>query len=466
MNYPVWQLEWAGGGLIIMLMAVIHVYISHFAVGGGLFLVLTEHRARRMNDPAMLAWVHRHTRFFLLLTMVMGSLTGVGIWFTISVLNPAATSVLIHTFVFAWATEWLFFGAEIVSLLIYYYTFERMDGRTHLMIGWIYFGCAWMSLFIINGIIGFMLTPGDWLATGNFWDGLFNPSFWPALWFRTFLALIIAGIFGLFSATTETNERLRLSLVRYSATWLVAPFLLFLLSAWWYRAALPGGLEAAIFERMPEVAPAVELFTVLSAALVLGGLIVAIRLPARLHRALALLMLIAGLFYIGAFEYIREAGRRPFVIHDHMYSNSIRINDVRAVASTGVLTTARWAHHTKITDENRLSAGRELFSLLCLSCHSLNGPMKDIRRLAADATPERIAAVIDSMGSGRPFMPPFTGTSDERDALVVFLTGGLPDPMAIPIRHQGSTGKPATDQTNRYTTPQKTAAWKEKEKSP
>ena len=40
MNYPVWQLEFAGGGLLIAMMAVIHVFISHFAVGGGLFLVV------------------------------------------------------------------------------------------------------------------------------------------------------------------------------------------------------------------------------------------------------------------------------------------------------------------------------------------------------------------------------------------------------------------------------------------
>ena len=35
MNYPVWQLDGAGGGLLIAMMAIFHVYISHFAVGGG-----------------------------------------------------------------------------------------------------------------------------------------------------------------------------------------------------------------------------------------------------------------------------------------------------------------------------------------------------------------------------------------------------------------------------------------------
>ncbi len=42
MNYPVWELNFAGGGLLIAVIAVVHVYVAHFAVGGGLFLILTD----------------------------------------------------------------------------------------------------------------------------------------------------------------------------------------------------------------------------------------------------------------------------------------------------------------------------------------------------------------------------------------------------------------------------------------
>ena len=42
MNYPVWELTTAGGGFLIALIAVFHVYIAHFAVGGGLFLVWND----------------------------------------------------------------------------------------------------------------------------------------------------------------------------------------------------------------------------------------------------------------------------------------------------------------------------------------------------------------------------------------------------------------------------------------
>ena len=77
MNYPVWQLDAFGGGLMIAMIAVFHVYISHFAVGGGLFLVLTEHKAYRENDKSILAYAYKHTKFFLLITMVAGGITGV-----------------------------------------------------------------------------------------------------------------------------------------------------------------------------------------------------------------------------------------------------------------------------------------------------------------------------------------------------------------------------------------------------
>ena len=50
LQYPVWELDALGGGFWIALIAVVHVYIAHFAVGGGLFIVLTETKAYREED--------------------------------------------------------------------------------------------------------------------------------------------------------------------------------------------------------------------------------------------------------------------------------------------------------------------------------------------------------------------------------------------------------------------------------
>lgn len=425
MNYPVWQLDMFGGGLLVVLIAVFHVYIAHFAVGGGLFLVLTERKAQRENNPAILAYVHRHARFFLVLTMVAGAISGVGIWFIISLLNPAATSILIHTFVFFWASEWVFFLIEIVALFLYAYTFGRMTPQRHQALGWIYFGAAWMSLFFINGIIGFMLTPGDWLQNGNIWAAFFNPSFWPALFFRTFFALIIAGLFGMATASWIKEDAVRITITRYCARWLLLPFLFFLATAFWYRAVLPPELDELIFARMPTMRLFIDGFFLCGSLAMLGGLLLAIRMPAVVGKTVTIGLLMIGLLFMGCFEFIREGGRRPYIIRDYMYSTSILRSETPELQKNGLLATARWVRHRQVTQSNLMEAGREVYNLLCLSCHAIGGPMRDIKRLAAPYTPSGLDAMISGMDVFHPSMPPFAGNVAERKALATFIAVGL-----------------------------------------
>ena len=421
MNYPVWQLDFAGGGLLIAAIAIFHVYISHFAVGGGLFLVLAEMKGHRENSPEILDYVKSHTKFFMLLTLVLGAMTGVAIWFTIALLAPAATSILIHNFVFGWAIEWVFFLAEIVAILIYFYTFGRMEKRNHLIIGWLYFIFAWLSLFVINGIIGFMLTPGDWLTTGNFWDGFFNPSFWPALFFRTFLCLMLAGLYGFLTSTAIKEKALRLTMVRYCAKWLLAPFLLFLASAYWYVQILPPAAQQWFSNFNPEIAPFLQSFIMISPILFLGGLIMAIKLPQTAKRSLAIVLLLIGITYMGSFEYLREGSRRPYTLNGHIYSNSILKQDLAQVKANGILASAKWADK-EITDANHLKVGKQLYNLMCLSCHSIGGPIRDIKEMTAGFTSiTAMEARLSSMGTLKNYMPPFVGTPDERHALATYL---------------------------------------------
>jgi hypothetical protein len=48
MNYPLWQIG-IPGGLLIAFVAVVHVFTSHFAVGGGAYLVLLERAVKAMD---------------------------------------------------------------------------------------------------------------------------------------------------------------------------------------------------------------------------------------------------------------------------------------------------------------------------------------------------------------------------------------------------------------------------------
>ncbi|MFH1033027.1 MAG: cytochrome ubiquinol oxidase subunit I [Pseudomonadota bacterium] len=425
MNYPVWELTTWGGGWLIALIAVVHVYVAHFAVGGGLFLVLTEAMGHRRADQSVLDYTRRHARFFLLLTMVFGGLTGVAIWLVISVLHPSATSVLIHRFLFGWATEWVFFLVEIVSLLVYYYTFGKMAPRRHQAVGWIYFVSAWLSLLTVNGIIAFMLTPGRWLATHDFWDGWLNPSFWPSLAFRTCLALVLAGVYGLITATALKDPDLRRRLTRWCATWLLAPFLLMLAAGWWYLAALPQEPRQMILSLNPEMAPALKVLAYTAAALFLGGLALVVRLPRGAARVLAAVLLVVGLGYMGSFEWLREAGRRPYIIAGHMYSNSLLPGQVEQAQREGLLKLAKWSKHKEVTPDNRLEAGRQVFQLLCATCHSVGGPMHDILPLTAKYGQFGLDSQLDGMGKLLGYMPPFAGNLAERSALAAYVALGL-----------------------------------------
>ncbi len=431
MNYPVWQLDIFGGGFLIAVVAVVHVFVSHFAVGGGLFLVLVEMKGLRENNRAIIDYTKKHTKFFLLLTMVFGGMTGVGIWFTIALLNPAATSSLIHTFVFAWAIEWVFFFLEVLSLLLYYYTFNKISSRNHLFLGWLYFIFAWLSLFIINGVIDFMLTPGTWLENRDFWAGFFNPTFWPALFFRTFMALLIAGLFGFLTSVKIKDEELRHTMVRYCGIWLLVPLLLLLGSAWWYKEALPPEQQQAIFTMMPELKRYLAGFVYASPLLILGGLVMAFFRPQAVRKPVGWFLLIIGFIYMGCFEFIREGGRRPYIIYDYMYSNTILKKDLAKYQENGVLKTARWLKNREVTPENRVAAGRELYNLLCLHCHSIGGPLNNIVPRIEPYTPEGMKGFVLSMGVANPYMPPFPGNEEDASVLADFLATTLSSNGAV-----------------------------------
>lgn len=421
MDYPVWQLAATGGGLWIALIATVHVFVAHFAVGGGLFLVLTEARGHRENSPAILDYVRSHTTFFLLLTMVFGGLSGVAIWFTIAVLSPGGTLTLVDSLVWGWATEWTFFLGEIASLLVYHYSFGKMPAKDHMRVGFFYFVFAWLSLFTINGIIGVMLTPGAWATTNDFWDGMFNPSFWPSLVFRSFLAFMLAGLFGFVTAIKIKDAPARERVVRCCVRWAVVSLPFLALSGWWYLSVLPESTLAFILHGSAEIAPYLAALPAIAVLVGVFALLMAVRLPLAVRTPVAALLLILGFGVVGAFEYIREAGRRPFLIRERMWSTSIVPAQAEPL-SDAFLPRARWAKHKDITEKNRLDAGRELYAFQCLPCHSLGGPMKDIRTYTGHIGNEGVSAYIT--GQGRIFkqMPPFVGSPAERDALAAYIT--------------------------------------------
>ena len=448
MNYPLWDLP--APGLLIALVAVVHVFVSHFAVGGGLFLVVTETKARNEGDADLLDYVRRHSRFFVLLTLVFGAVTGVGIWFTIALVHPAATSSLINIFVWGWAIEWTFFLTEIAAALVYYYGWDRLTVRQHLAVGWIYFGAAWASMIVINGILTFMLTLGAWIDTRSFLDAFFNPTYWPSLLIRTLGAMGLAGIYALFTASWISPPELKKKLARYAVKFWVLPlaFGLPVGLLWFFSSASKAGvpvaevlgaksasafdLFASIFNTAGTGNPVTHRALVVAFAAITFTILAVIAATLfRYGRVLTALVMLGGLLSIGGAEWVREDLRKPYVIGSYMLVNGIHTTE--DLSQTGVLAGTRYRLHA--------DAGHELFRLQCSQCHTERGYL-GMQRLAGGKSSRALEGVIARLDTWRNRrMPPFKGNAEERRALAVYLAtlgGGKIDPPPSPVSAAGA----------------------------
>jgi mono/diheme cytochrome c family protein len=442
MNFPVWDVSF-GAGLLIALVAILHVFVSHFAVGGGLFLVVTERRARRAGDTAFLDWLKTHSKFFVLVTVVFGAISGVGIWFTIGLIGPTATSNLIHIYVWGWAIEWVFFFVEITAALLYLYGWEKLSPRLHMWYGWVYFIGAYASLVVINGIITFMLTSGRWVDTHRFWDGFFNPTYFPSLLVRTCIAFALAGVYALITASVQRDPTLKARIVKWSEVWILPAFLVLPLFVWWYIRSIPAEFWSSARGPMPTGTDFAFLAAVLSAVTFALALLALVR-PARLRLTFSLLLTISALVTMGSFEFVREAIRKPYVISNYLYANSLYARptpgdggfNIDHISQVGVLQTGKWIQTRELTAGNQVAVGREIFRAECESCHTVDAyrglkPYLALRQWDSDRLRTMLGS-LNLMHNG--VMPPFAGTEAERDALAAFL-GSLqpisPGPAAI-----------------------------------
>jgi hypothetical protein len=449
MNFPVWDVPLLGGGLLIATIAILHVYVAHFAVGGGLFLVWTEARALRAGDEGLRRYVRAHSSFFVLLVLVFGAVSGVGIWWTIALVSPSATSTLIHSFVWAWAIEWVFFFVEIAAAFVYYYGWDRLDRRSHLAVGWIYFVAAWLSLFVINGILTFMLTPGRWLMTRTLADGFFNPTMMPSLVVRTASAVALAGVYGLLTASRVREETLRPRVAKYSASWLLLGTLVLPFAGAWYISRIPDASRALTVGGAPAVTIFAALSVALSVLVVLFAWFGAYRRPGLANVTVAVGIAVIALGATGVTEWVREAVRKPYVIYDYMYTNAIGIGDRGSVESRGVLQAAKWVD-VRTTAGEPARAASEIFRVECSSCHTIDG-YNAVRPLMANWSEPYIDYQLQRLNELKGYMPPFIGTGSERTTLARWLAeiarrprfSPLPARMAAPPQQSSSIEPPS-----------------------
>jgi len=445
MHYPWWYVPHLTAPMLIAVIATVHVLVSHYAVGGGLFLAVELGHAYHTKDRAYLEYLKRHAGFFILLTVVFGAITGVGIWWTIGLASPLATELLIRTFVFGWATEWVFFVLELTSAFIVYYYWGKLAEKTHVTMAWIYALAAWISLVLITGITAFMLNPGDWLDKRDFWAAFFNPQFIPQTIARTGGALLLTSLYVYLHASLVIKDsRMRDMIGSRSARPALAGAIMITVGGlgWYYFLPESAKVILAGVASLNILIVLIFALTIVTFFLLYFG---PYRNPGWLSPGFAGALFLFGLAAFSTGEFIREAVRKPYVIYNVVFGNQIQPEEVPRLRSQGYLEGGVWtkAYVSKnypetfgegVIQENRLlqlpetdrvRLGQVLFQYHCNDCHAATLGYSAAGPLLQNRSREQVRSLIEHLDTYI-FMPPWAGTSEEAELLTDYLMSIAP----------------------------------------
>jgi cytochrome d ubiquinol oxidase subunit I len=410
-------------GLIMAAVAVVHVFLAQFAVGGGMLLCYMQWLAMTGRNPDARIFVKGYFKVVVLVSFVLGALTGVGIWFTAIQISPATIGAMVENFHWLWATEWLFFCLEIVSGYCFYRYQTRLTDRAALTLLIIYAVASWVSLFIINGILSWQLTPGYWLETRSIVDGFFNPSFWPSLFFRTVVSLTLASLAAcvVINLMQSLDREAKTRLINRVSLMLV-PMLIMPLLGFWFLAVMPADSRSWVLGG----SPAMMLFLNISigASLAIGAYALFGLVLQRLfiNGATASLLLLLAFGATAGGEFVREGSRKPFSIRHVLYSNAIRPEDVAHLREVGCLANDPYPLRNESRYPNdQVRTGGRVFRRQCSVCHTVEGT-NGVVELTGSWDLNQMRLNIAKLQHTKPFMPPFSGTAGELESLVQFIT--------------------------------------------
>src|SRR5437763_6822545 len=137
-------------GLVIGGVGIVHVFLAQFAIGGGMLLCYFERLAQRGRERDARAFVDGYFQVLVLVSFVLGALTGVAMWFTTIQVGARTIGLMVDQFHWLWATEWVCFSVEVCAGYAFYRFGSRLDDRARRRLLGLYALAAWMSPFWIN----------------------------------------------------------------------------------------------------------------------------------------------------------------------------------------------------------------------------------------------------------------------------------------------------------------------------
>jgi cytochrome bd-type quinol oxidase subunit 1 len=420
-------------GMVIGGIGILHVFLAQFAIGGGMLLCYFEGLAKRGRERDARAFVDGYFQVLVLVSFVLGALTGVAMWFASIQVGPRTIGLMVDQFHWLWATEWVCFSIEVAAGYAFVRAGHRLGDRARLRLLVVYAAASWASLFWINGILSWQLTPGRYLHGGGVWAGFFNPSFWPSLLYRTCVAMALASLAACVvinamvlpqredhrSAPGGDRER-RAALIRRAARF-AAPIVAMPVLAVWYLAVIPE--DSRSWLTGGSVAMTMFVAIAAGASLLIAGYVIVGLIVRRLYvnGATATLLLALAFGATAAGEFVREGARKPYTIRGILYSSSIKPEEVAHLREVGATADDPYP----LRDAARyptaqLARGAKVERALCDACHTLRGG-NALVELTRTWTDDQLRLNVAKLQRTKGFMPPFAGNADDLEALVQLL---------------------------------------------
>ena len=421
-SYPNNDFGPAMKGMIIGGLGIFHVFLAQFAIGGGMLMTYFQWLAMRGKEPAARVVLDSYFKYLVLVSFVTGALTGVAMWFTSIQISPGTIGKMVDVFHWVWATEWLFFWVEVVAGYAFYRYSGILSDRTRLKLLIVYSVAGWGSLFWINGILSWQLTPGEWVQTGNIWAGFFNPTFWPSLLYRTVVCMLLAGLVAAVIVNTmkELTRDDRTRLINRVAYFML-PMVAMPVLGLWFLWAMPEDSRSWVMGG--SVAMTMFLNIAAGSSLLIGGYVVIglWRQKLYINGATATLLLALAFGATAGGEFVREGVRKPYSIREVLYSNSITPAQVAHLREVGCTTDdpfpLRGADQFPIP---QLQVGALTFRNQCNVCHTVSG-VNGLTHLMGAWTPDQQRMNVAKLQWTKGFMPPFAGTPVELESLVQYI---------------------------------------------
>ncbi len=201
--------------LVIWIVAQLHLMFGAFVLGVPIFAVIVEYIGKRTRDPK---YDHLAREFTKLLSAAFSTTAALGglLAFSLFGLYPKFMGYLTGVFHQSYYVYALLFFAEGFTLYLYYYSWDRLQGRLkgfHIFLGILLNVWGTVLMLIANSWATFMMSPaGIDTETGAFlgstWLAMENPL-WIPLSIHRFISNIVFGglIAGAYAAVKFLGAR-------------------------------------------------------------------------------------------------------------------------------------------------------------------------------------------------------------------------------------------------------------------